>query len=187
MVGLMYVLTGGSSVGKTSIIKELEKQGESVIYEAATDWFASRLERGVEKFWEEEDLGYHILKLQLAREEPFLAKSGRVFIDRGIFDAHAYAMHYNLAGTQTLLLINEALEGIDLNKRYAAIFYILPYKDDFIPITTQIRRESVQEVREQQAALYAIYSRHKYFIPVPGMMTPKERADFILNHLSLIS
>jgi len=183
LAALMYVLTGGPSVGKTSIIKELEKQGEPVIHEAATDWIASRLEKGIEKFWEEDDLNYRILKLQLEREEPFLSKNGRVFTDRGIFDGHAYVMRSNLAGTHTLSLVNEALEGIDLNKRYAAIFYILPYQEDFTPTITEIRRENLQEARELQAALYAIYSRHKQFIIVPGNMTSEERAHFILKHL----
>ena len=185
LAAIMYVLTGGSSVGKTTIINELEKRGEPVIHEAASDWIASRIRLGINEFWKEDNLGYNILMLQLEREKEFLDSNSRVFIDRGIFDNYAYAMHYNLAGTQTLSLMNEALEGIDLNKRYAAIFYVLPYKEDFAPINTEIRRDTMKEVGELQAALYAIYSRHKNFIIVPGNMSPKERADFILEQISI--
>ncbi len=187
LAALLYVLTGGSSVGKTSIIEELEKRGEPVIAEAATDWISSRLEAGVERFWEETDIGYRILSLQMAREKPFLSENGRVFVDRGIFDNHAYTMLYSMAGTPTLARMNEALDGIDLNQRYAAIFYILPYQDEFIPTVTEIRKEGVQEVRELQAALYAIYSRHKHFIVVPGKMSPEERAQFILDRLEALN
>lgn len=183
LAAAMYVLTGGSSVGKTTIINELEKRGEPVIHEAAADWIASRINEGINEFWKEDHLGYNILMLQLEREKKFLEFNGRVFIDRGIFDNHAYAMHYNLAGTKTLSLINEALEGIDLNNRYSAIFYILPYRDDFIPTNTEIRRDTMKEVGELQAALYAIYSRHKNFIIVPGNMSPEKRADFILDKI----
>lgn len=179
----MYVLTGGSSVGKTTIIDELEKRGELVIHEAAADWIAGRMNEGVHEFWKEDRLGYHILMLQLEREKKFLDIAGRVFIDRGIFDNHAYAMHYSLAGTKTLSLINEALEGIDLNHRYSAVFYILPYSDDFVPTNTEIRRDTMKEVGELQAALYAIYSRHRNFIIVPGNMSPEKRADYILDRL----
>jgi predicted ATPase len=120
------------------------------------------------------------------REKNFLDGKGRVIIDRGIFDNYAFAMHYNLAGTETLSLINEALEGIDLNKRYAAVFYILPYQDDFTPTNTEIRRENLKEVGELQAGIYAIYSRHKNFIPIPGNMSAEKRADYILEQISKI-
>lgn len=182
----MYVLTGGASVGKTTIINELEKRGEPVIHEAATDWIASRIEAGIAECWKEDDFIYNILLLQLERENHFLNSDGRVFIDRGIFDHHAYVMHLNLAGTKSLSLVNEGLEGIDMNQRYAAIFYIAPYKDDFSPTHTEIRRENSQEVGELQAALYAIYSRHKHFIIVPGNMSPEKRADFILEQIATI-
>ena len=181
----MYVLTGSSSVGKTSIISELEKQGEPVIHEAATDWIANRIRMGVHEFWKEECLGYRILQLQLEREKPFLSCGGRVFIDRGIFDNYAYAMHYSLAGSKTLSSINAALEGIDLNERYAAIFFVLPYNDfDFSPTQTEIRRDSQKEVGELQAALYAIYCRHKNFIIVPGNLSPKKRSALILEYVN---
>ncbi len=48
----------------------------------------------------------------------------------------------------------------------------------------EVRKETAKEIGELQAALYAIYSRHKNFIVVPGDMTPKERADFILEHIA---
>jgi predicted ATPase len=181
----LYVLTGASSVGKTSIIKELEKQGESVIHEAATDWISSKLQMGIHEFWKEEDFGYNILKLQLEREAPFLSCGGRVFIDRGIFDGYAYVMPLSLAGTKTLSAINEALEEIDLNKRYAAVFFILPYKGkDFSPTKTDVRRENLKEVEELQVALYAIYCRHKNFIIVPGDLSVEERSAIILEHVN---
>lgn len=61
-----FICTNGeSSVGKTSIIQELQNDGEAVIHEAATDWIASRLANGISEFWKEEHLGFNILKIQL--------------------------------------------------------------------------------------------------------------------------
>lgn len=183
LAAALYALTGGPSVGKTSIIHELEKQGESVIHEAATDWIRERIASGMHEFWKEDHFVFNILKLQLQREESCLSQNGRVFVDRGIFDGYAYAVQHDLAGTETLSLMNGALKDIDLEKRYAAIFFVLPYKEDFTPTSTAVRRELAQAARDIHVGLYAVYSRHKNFIIVPGNLCPKERADFILEQI----
>lgn len=187
LAALLYVLTGGPSVGKTSILNELEKQGEPTIREAATDFIAGQIDSGIHEFWKERDLNLNILKLQLEREKPFQAYEGRVFCDRGIFDPFAYAPQCSLAETKELSLMNAAVRHVDLNQHYAAIFLILPYKDsDFIPSQTEVRRENTQQFTEIQAALYAVYCRHKNFIIVPGNLTPAERATFILSSIKKI-
>ncbi len=182
LASMMYVLTGAPSVGKTSIVKELEKQGESVIHEAATDWIESRIRSGVKEFWKGGDFIYEIFKLQLEREEPFLSAPRRTFVDRGIFDGYAFILPNSLAGTSTLASINATLSAIDMNQRYAAIFFILPYTDsNFSPTQTEIRRENSKEAGEFQAALFAVYCQHKNFIVVPGNLSAQERATFILE------
>jgi predicted ATPase len=184
LASLMYVLTGSTSVGKTSIIHELEKQGEPVIHEAATDWIQSRLDAGVKEFWKEEDFIYNIFKLQVQREAPFLSKQGRVFIDRGLFDGYAFILPHALAGTNTHFAINAELGGIDLNQRYAAIFFILPHTDGSLSVMQNgIRQETAQQARELQAALFSVYCQHKNFFVVPGNLTPQERATFILERV----
>src|SRR5262249_51530526 len=119
---IIYVLTGAPSSGKTSILTELEKRGEQVIPEAATDWILRKIRSGISEPWKEESFTFDILKLQLEREKPWLLKEGKVFVDRGIFDGYAYAMVNELAGTKTLAHINETLNPIDLKQHYKAIF-----------------------------------------------------------------
>ena len=186
LAALMYVLTGGPAVGKTSIINELEKQGEVTVPEAATDWIASRLEAGIAEFWKEEDINYNIVQLQLEREKPLITKPGRVFIDRGIFDTFTYMAQFSLAGSRELAKINQAVNAFDLNKHYAAVFLILPYREDFAPIKDEIRIEDERAFYEIQASLYTTYCRHKHFIPVPGNLSPKERAGYILDAIERI-
>ena len=118
---MIYAITGGPSSGKTSIIKELEKQGEQVIHEAATDWIIKKVESGISEPWKEESFTLDILKLQLEREEPWLSKEGKVFVDRGIFDIYPYAMPNKLAGTKILCCVNKILNPINLNQRYKAV------------------------------------------------------------------
>lgn len=178
---MMYAITGAPSSGKTSIIEELEKRGEPVIHEAATDWIKTKISLGNPRPWEEESFTLDILKLQLQREVPYLSMDGRVFIDRGLFDGYAFAMNLSLAGTQTLASLNEILNPIDLNERYKAVFFVLPYEADFSPLQTEVRRENAQDAAKLEVASYAIYCRHRNFILVPGELTPGERADFILD------
>lgn len=183
---MIYVLAGGPSSGKTSIIKELEKRQENVIHEAATDWIIRKIEAGISEPWKEESFTLDILKVQLEREEPWLFNEERVFVDRGIFDIYPFAMAYGLAGTKTLSEVNQILNPINLNQRYKAIFFILPHSTNFSTVRTEIRKESTQEAAELEVATYAIYCSHNNFILVPGGMSPAERADFILKKIEEI-
>lgn len=180
---MIYALTGGPSSGKTSIINELEKRGEPVIHEAATDWIIKKIESGISEPWKEECFTLDILKLQIEREEPWLSREGQVFVDRGLFDIYPFAMANHLAGTKTLLRVNKILNQIDLNQRYKAIFFILPHSENFASLQTEIRRENTQEAAKLEVATFAIYCRHDNFILVPGGMTPSERAEFILKKM----
>jgi predicted ATPase len=180
---MIYALTGGPSSGKTSIIKELERRGEEVIHEAATDWIIEKIESGIPEPWKEENFTLDILNLQLEKELPWLTKEGKVFVDRGIFDIYQFAMANNLAGTKTLACVNKILAPIDLNQRYKAIFFIIPHSANFSSLQTEIRRENTQEAAKLETAAYATYCRHDKFIIVPGGISPAERADFILNKI----
>jgi predicted ATPase len=183
---VIYAITGGPSSGKTSIIKELEKQGEQVIHEAATDWIVKKIESGIAEPWKEESFVLDILKLQLEREALWVSKDGKVFVDRGIFDVYPFAMSLKLAGTKTLACVNRILDPINLNQRYKAIFFIMPHSENFSTLQTGIRRENTQEAAKLEVAAYAIYCRHDHFIPVPGGMSAAERADFILKKIKEI-
>jgi predicted ATPase len=180
---LMYAITGGPSSGKTSIIEELAKRGEPVVHEAATDWIKTKISTGNSTPWKEESFTLDILKLQIEREIPHLSLDGRVFIDRGLFDGYAFAMTHGLAGTETLASLNEILNPIDLNERYQAVFFVLPYEDNFSPLQTEVRRENAQEAAKLEVAAYTIYCRHRNFILVPGGLTPQKRADFIMEKI----
>ena len=48
-----FILIGTPGSEKTSVIKELEKLGYSVIHEAATDVISIEQAKGIEKPWDE--------------------------------------------------------------------------------------------------------------------------------------
>jgi len=106
LAAMIYALVGGPSSGKTTIIKELEKRGEDVIHEVATDWVTQKFKAGIFDPWSEENFTLDLLNLQLESEEPWLSKEGKVFVDRGVLDVYLYAMVNQLAETETLARIN---------------------------------------------------------------------------------
>ncbi len=90
-----YVLTGGPSSGKTSIIIALEMQGFPVIREAAEDYILLENAKGNEKPWEDKDFQHNILRIQKQRESAIPDCIREAFIDRGIADGLAYYQKEN--------------------------------------------------------------------------------------------
>lgn len=183
LLASFYLITGTASVGKTSIINELKNKGEVTISETATEVIQSLLESGQTDFMNNPDFECTVVKRQIEKEEPFLNVPGRVFLDRGLFDGYAYVHMLNLVGTPSLKKYNQIIEGIDLKTRYKAVFMVLPYEEHFSPTHTEIRHEDLRETLELQTALFAIYAPHPKLFLVPGQMSPKSRAEFILNKI----
>lgn len=83
----MIVITGGPSVGKSTLINELRKSGFAVVPEQATEV----IKEGKILPWENRDLFQReVLKRQLEAEAPFYDSKDTVFVDRGVFDGEAY-------------------------------------------------------------------------------------------------
>lgn len=59
-----YIITGGPGVGKTTLIKYLEEQGEAVIHEAATDIIKSEIDKGIEEPWSKVSFREKVIALQ---------------------------------------------------------------------------------------------------------------------------
>lgn len=76
-----YVLTGAPGAGKTSILRQLERDGFDVVEEAATDVIALEQALGCAEPWERAGFADAIARLQRQRE--LAAPAGRVvFFDR---------------------------------------------------------------------------------------------------------
>jgi predicted ATPase len=83
----MIVITGGPSVGKSTLLNELRISGFAVLPEQATEV----IKEGKILPWENRDLFQReVLKRQLEAEAPFHDSKDTVFVDRGVFDGEAY-------------------------------------------------------------------------------------------------
>ena len=63
-----FIFSGTPCSGKTSCLKELEKLGHAVIYEAATDVISIEQAKGIEKPWEEHNFVNQIVRMQKERQ-----------------------------------------------------------------------------------------------------------------------
>ncbi len=90
-----FIFTGTPGSGKTSVIKELEKSGYAVIYEAATDVICTEQAKGIEKPWEEPKFIDQIVRMQKERQ---MHSTGNIqFYDRSPFCTYAlgkYLIHW---------------------------------------------------------------------------------------------
>lgn len=150
-----YILTGGPGSGKSSIILELEAQGEIVVREAAEDFIRLQQARGIAQPWLLEDFQDRILELQLQREKE-IERTGRagVFIDRGTLDGLAY---YQILGKEPSEKMKLELRKHRTEKPYAKIFLI---ENLGACQTNQVRREDLAEALELERLQELNYRKH---------------------------
>src|SRR3989344_138997 len=168
-----YVLTGGPSAGKSSILIGLEFSGESVVNEVATDYIRYMQAQFKPEPWTESNFQNMILKLQLLRECKISENLERIFLDRGIPDGLAYEKE----GTENYQII------LDIAKktRYDQIFVVKPLE---FTRTTQVRRENRGEALELCQKMDEVYKGLGY-TPLKIEAGPlEERIKFIFEHLN---
>ena len=82
-----FIFTGTPGSGKTSCLKELEKSGYTVIYEAATDVISIEQAKGCDAPWEEPNFVDQIIHMQ--KERQMNAAGALQFYDRSPFCTYA--------------------------------------------------------------------------------------------------
>jgi predicted ATPase len=165
-------LTGGPGVGKSTVLEILAHQGHAIVPEAA------RLVIERESLKDSDCLPWKNLQLfqntasNLQFELENSARGDIIFSDRGIVDGYAYS---KLDG----ILVPEVILSNGRN-RYDLVFILnqLPnYQTD------SSRKEDISKAKTLHEAIYSAYLEFGYNpIEVP-VLSPEERAIFILNKL----
>ncbi len=178
-MGRRYVLTGGPSSGKTSIIKELERRGEIVIHEAASDCARKYLDNGEPCPFHTEEFQREVFELQEERERLVPEDASRVFIDRSPIDGLAYAD----PGWE----LYPQLISAAVSKGYEKVFFLdhLGFVED-----NGTRHESIDQALELSAKILESYKKAGYepqIIPVPKAedvgLSIKQRTEDLLSCL----
>ena len=166
---MKVVLTGGSSVGKTSAIRLLDNLGYNVIGESARDVLEDRKDKTVDTY-EIKTRQRLIYELQLSNESRF---NGVLFLDRGLIDIVAFSKY--LTGIVPLYVNHK-----DLRERYDVVCALdrLPFVSDGTRI-----EESQKEAETLHSAVIQEWSNYGYSpISIP-VLPLKERVNFILSKI----
>lgn len=187
----LYGIVGGPGVGKTSIIEALKDKGEEISQEVATDYILERMEEGAKEPWNEKDFQFTILNRTLDRENEVIKKSKltnkhRIFSDRAILDLYVYLDVRGKMNTEEYKKSDDLIKKVNVHNRYKAIFFVLSWGDEVQDYRTATNRhEEFDEAKQLAVKTFEVYSRYfPQMIKVPGRLSPKERADFVLRKVA---
>lgn len=166
-----YVITGGPSSGKTTVINELAKLGYITFPETARALIDKEVTNGKTKTEirkNEAEFQRRVLKMKIVMEKK-APRDKIVFFDRAIPDSLAYYQIYGMEPKEVLRFCKR--------KRYKKIFFLLqlPFENDYA------RVEDGKTVKKLNKLLKESYEKLGYeVIDIPAMPI-KERVKKILS------
>ncbi len=169
-----YVITGGPSSGKTTMVNLLNKRGYKTTIEHARHYLDTQRANGktvaeIKKHQREFQLG--VLDMQI-EQEASLSPDDVVFLDRAIPDALAYYRFLNLKPDRKLL---RAMADLS----YKKIFIL-----DCLPLVRDYARQEDEAAQKRiHQLLMEVYESLAFPIVRVPVLPPEERADFILRNL----
>jgi len=168
-----YVITGGPSTGKTSVINQLHKMGYQTTIEHARHYLDTMITTGqtVEEIRENKrkfQLG--VLDMQIEQENS-ISPNDVVFLDRAIPDAMAYYQFLKLDYDKKLI---DAMHHVSYKKIF--ILERLPMVKDYA------RLEDENDQKIIHSLIKKVYESLPFpIINVPVLNIPS-RVDFILKN-----
>lgn len=166
---MKFVITGGPSVGKTTIVTGLQNIGYRVVHEIAT----KLISEGKYLPWvDRQKFQAEVLRRQQSAEAGILDFDKPVILDRGLFDGEAYYIYDKLP-------VPSAFGNLDASQ-YVAAFLIEPL--DFFE-TTDLRREDLAFTKEISVILEECYASRKVKVVRVPAMPPTERIHFVMQKI----
>ena len=112
----------------------------------------------------------------------------RVFSDRAVLDLYVYLEVRGQKGSNEYQKSDELIKSVGAKDRYQAIFLVMPWGDEVNDYhMAKNRHEKVDEARILAQKTHEVYSQYyPNLICVPGNLTSKERADFVLSKVAEI-
>ncbi len=169
-----YVITGGPSTGKTTVINMLKKRGYKTTIEHARHYMDTMRTEGetIEEMRSNKrkfQLG--VLDMQIEQEAAIQPKD-LVFLDRAIPDAMAYYQFLMLDYDEKLL---NAVKNTSYKKVY--ILDRLPFIKDYA------RTEDEDDQKKIHQLIIDVYTSLGFPIVIVPVLPPTERVEFILQNI----
>ncbi|MBX3487099.1 MAG: AAA family ATPase [Candidatus Paracaedibacteraceae bacterium] len=172
-----FILTGMPGSGKTSVIQALEKQGYTVVHEAATAIITQEQATGIEHPWEHPDFIDKIVLAQKVKRGD-LDEAPLQFYDRSPFCTYALAQYLKYPFSAELL--NEIDHCLN-NKSYQRTVFFFENLGFIEP--TDARKITYEEALVFEQIHLDIYTQFGFdLIRVPSDLTIEQRCHFITEH-----
>lgn len=171
-----YVVTGGPSTGKTTLLSQIKQQGYGVIPEVARSVIDENLAVGVSvaKLRSDEKKFQELVLERKITIEASLNRNTITFFDRGIHDTTAYLMAHNFA-------VEPWVEAIVDKSSYKKVFLLEPlekFEKDYA------RTEDADFAKRLHTLLYDAYSNCGIEVIIVPPLNIKSRVNYILKHLN---
>lgn len=169
-----YVITGGPSSGKTTVIKELAKRGYKTLEETARKIIAGEMAKGktLAEILAPIDTQHKIIARNIEREKG-LDPNEVIFFDRAIPDTYAY---YHLRGFEIDDTLMNAIKPVN----YKGVFML-----ELLPKYSRdgVRSENKADAKIVENHLRKIYKDIGTPITEVPIMSVPQRVDFIIQKL----
>ena len=169
-----YVVTGGPSCGKTTIVNLLRERGYNTTIEHARHFIYTQRIKGrtVEEVRKNQsEFQLEVLNMQI-EQEASISPEQIYFLDRALPDSLAYYRFLNIEPDKRLLA---ALKAIYYKKVF--ILDLLPLVND------HIRKEDESAQKKIHELINEVYCALPFPIVHVPVLPQEERADFILENL----
>lgn len=171
-----YVITGGPSTGKTTLLAELSRLGYATVPEAARTVIDEALVRGrsVEDLRSDEKEFQAMVAQLKERVHKSLDPTTTTFFDRGMQDTTAYLKYYDFE-------IDDWINQLMTKSRYKKVFLLEPlaeYQKDYARTEDKQFNSSIGDLLE---AAYTEYGMQPILVPPKSV---QERVDYIMKHIN---
>lgn len=167
---ILFVVTGGPSVGKTTIITLLQERGFRVVPEVATQI----IKEGEFLPWVDRDrFQREVLRRQLEVEAPYIDTDDIVFLDRALFDGEAYYINDDMVPPPDFAELDPS--------RYEMAFLVeeLSSFDN-----NGVRWENQDFTRKITPIFELCYAGRNIPVTRVPAMSPVQRVDMVVNAIA---
>ncbi len=170
-----YVITGGPSTGKTTLLSQLEKLGHKVVPEAARTYIDEQLAMGfrLQQIRADEEKFQHEIVRMKVKIESELDKDALTFLDRGMHDTLAYLEDYSF-------VIEDWITEHMRSARYKQVFLLEPlatFTADHVRIEDMAFTMRLHRLLDKA---YADFGMKPISVPA---ISPEQRASFVLDQI----
>lgn len=168
-----YVITGGPSVGKTTVIELLAEKGFGIMPEIARMIIEEEQIKGSDILpWKNLKKFQEQVVLRQLEQEKEISKLN-TFLDRSIIDGYAYCV---LGNIEPPAKIERSARG-----RYEKVFLLEPLKSYIQDETRKEDREVAHQIHSEIIKAYEFFGYDLIHVPV---LPPTERFEFIVKNIS---